>query len=62
MEPAVEAFEQLARNRVQLGARQFASFDGLIYPVHSVGVCSSGRFIAEADRVLMPIAVVVKVP
>jgi hypothetical protein len=37
MEPAVEAFEQLARFRVQLGARHFASFDGLIHPVHQRG-------------------------
>ena len=37
MEPAVEAFEQLARYRVQLGPRQFASFDGLIHPVHQRG-------------------------
>ena len=37
MEPAVEAFEQLARYRVQLGPRQVASFDGLIHPVHQRG-------------------------
>src|SRR6266498_3479205 len=37
MEPAVEAFEQLARHRVQLGPRHFASFGGLIHPVHRRG-------------------------
>ena len=37
MEPAMEAFEQLARYRVQLGPRHFASFDGLIHPVHQRG-------------------------
>jgi len=37
MEPAVEAFEQLARHRVQLGSRHSASFDGLIHPVHQRG-------------------------
>jgi hypothetical protein len=37
MEPAVEAFEQLARCRVQLGPRHFARFDGLIHPVHQRG-------------------------
>jgi hypothetical protein len=37
MEPAVEAFEQLARYRVQLGPRRFANFDGLIHPIHQHG-------------------------
>jgi hypothetical protein len=37
MELAVEAFEQLARYRVQLGPRHFAGFDGLIHPVHQRG-------------------------
>jgi hypothetical protein len=37
MEPAVEAFEQLACYRVQLGPRHSASFDGLIHPVHQRG-------------------------
>jgi hypothetical protein len=37
MEPAVEAFEQLAQYRVQLGRRNFASFDRLIHPVHQRG-------------------------
>jgi hypothetical protein len=44
MEPAVEAFEQLARYRVQLGPRQLASFDGLIHPVHQWVESSFGRF------------------
>jgi hypothetical protein len=34
MESAVEAFEQLAVQRVRLGPRQVAAFDGLIHPVH----------------------------
>ena len=46
MKPAVEAFEQLARNRVQLGTRQFASFDGLIHPVHQRG----GVFVWDVYR------------
>jgi hypothetical protein len=37
MEPAVEAFEQLARYRVQLGSRHFARFNGLIHPIHRRG-------------------------
>jgi hypothetical protein len=49
MERAVEAFEQLARHRVQLGPRHFASFNGLIHPVHQRGgvfvweICSLDR-------------------
>jgi hypothetical protein len=46
MEPAVEAFEQLAEHRVRLGPRQAASFDGLIHPVHRRG----GVFVWEVDR------------
>jgi hypothetical protein len=46
MELAVEAFEQLAANRVRLGPRQAASFDGLIHPVHRRG----GVFIWEVHR------------
>lgn len=37
MQLAVEAFEQLAKYRVRLGPREFASFDGLIHPVHQRG-------------------------
>jgi hypothetical protein len=37
MEPAVEAFELLARQRVRLGPRHFSSFDGLVHPVHQHG-------------------------
>jgi hypothetical protein len=46
MEPAVEAFEQLAEHRVRLGPRQAASFDGLVHPVHRRG----GVFVWEVDR------------
>jgi hypothetical protein len=46
MEPAVEAFEQLAMQRVRLGPRQVASFDGLIHPVHRRG----GVFVWGVDR------------
>jgi hypothetical protein len=46
MEPALEAFEQLAVQRVHLGHRQVASFDGLIHPVHRRG----GVFVWEVDR------------
>jgi hypothetical protein len=37
MEPAIEAFEQLARYRVQLGQGYFARFYELIHPVHQRG-------------------------
>jgi hypothetical protein len=37
MEPAVEAFEQLAPHKVQLGPRHFESFVGLIHSVHQRG-------------------------
>jgi hypothetical protein len=46
MEPALEAFEQLAEHRVRLGPRQAAFFDGLIHPVHRRG----GVFVWEVDR------------
>ena len=46
MEPAVQAFEQLAMQRVRLGPRQVASFEGLIHPVHRRG----GVFVWEVDR------------
>jgi hypothetical protein len=46
MEPAVEAFEQLAESRVRLGPRQAASFDGLIHPVHRRGAV----FVWEVDH------------
>jgi hypothetical protein len=37
MEPAVEAFEQLARYRVGLGPRHSSRFGGHIHPVHQRG-------------------------
>jgi hypothetical protein len=37
LEPAVEAFETLARHRWPMGERMFAPFSGLIHPVHSSG-------------------------
>jgi hypothetical protein len=37
LDPAVEAFEELASSRVSLGVRQEAGFFGLIHPVHSAG-------------------------
>ena len=46
MDPAVEAFERLAAQRVRLGLRHVASFDGLIHPVHRRG----GVFVWEVDR------------
>jgi hypothetical protein len=46
MEPALEAFEQLAVQTVRLGPRQVASFDGLIHPVHRRGAV----FVWEVDR------------
>jgi hypothetical protein len=50
MEPAVEAFEQLAMQRVRLGPREVASFDGLIHPVHRRGASLSGKSIARAPN------------
>ena len=37
MDPAIEAFETLASQRVKLASRAVASFDGLIHPVHQRG-------------------------
>ncbi len=37
LEPAIEAFETLARTRVRPGARHEARFDGLVHPVHQRG-------------------------
>ena len=34
MDPAIEAFEMLASQRVKLTSQAVASFDGLIHPVH----------------------------
>jgi hypothetical protein len=50
MNPAVEAFEQLATQRVRLGPREVASFDGLIHPVHRRGASLSGKSIARAPN------------
>ena len=37
MDPAIEAFEVLARRWVSLGARHSASYDELVHPVHRSG-------------------------
>jgi hypothetical protein len=37
MDPAVEAFEVLARRRVNLGHRAVGSYSGLVHPVHRSG-------------------------
>lgn len=37
LEPAIEAFEALARARVRLGGRNEASFEGLVHPIHTHG-------------------------
>ena len=37
MDPAIEAFETLARLRVNLGERRVAAYDDLIHPVHRAG-------------------------
>ena len=37
LDPALDAFETLARSRVGLGTRFSASFDGLVHPVHVRG-------------------------
>jgi hypothetical protein len=37
MDPAIEAFEKLASQRVELASHAVASFDGLIHPVHKRG-------------------------
>lgn len=37
LEPAIDAFETLARTKVRLGARHEAQFGGLVHPVHERG-------------------------
>jgi hypothetical protein len=37
MDPAIDAFETLAAQRVKLASQAVASFDGLIHPVHRCG-------------------------
>jgi hypothetical protein len=37
MDPAIEAFEALAKRAVGLSARHHASFSGLVHPVHQAG-------------------------
>lgn len=37
LEPVIQAFESLASQRVQLGERFKATFDGLVHPVHEKG-------------------------
>jgi hypothetical protein len=37
MDPAIEAFETLARSRVRLGERQVAGYRGLVHPIHQEG-------------------------
>jgi hypothetical protein len=37
LDPAIDAFEVLARTRVSLGSRCTASFGGLVHPVHQRG-------------------------
>ena len=38
LEPAIAAFESLARERVRMGKRHAAPFGGLIHPIHSSGM------------------------
>jgi hypothetical protein len=37
MDPAIEAFERLARERVTIGTRYDAAYTGLVHPVHERG-------------------------
>jgi hypothetical protein len=37
MDPAIDAFAELASKRVQLGAPAVATFDGLVHPIHTRG-------------------------
>jgi hypothetical protein len=37
LEPAIEAFEALARSKCRLGGRESQPFAGLVHPVHSSG-------------------------
>jgi hypothetical protein len=48
LEPAITAFEVLARQRVRLSARHRAAMGRLVHPVHSVGEVF-GWEIAEAE-------------
>ena len=43
MDPAIEAFETLASQKVKLASRATASFDGLIIPRTSAAGFSDGR-------------------
>jgi hypothetical protein len=40
-EPVIRAFELLASDRVRIGPRQSAAFDGLVHPVHKRGCVSA---------------------
>jgi hypothetical protein len=48
LDPAIEAFEILARARFRLGDRSTAAFSGLIHPVHQVGRVFAWRVHSEA--------------
>lgn len=47
MDPAIEAFETLARSRVELGRRFDAGFSGLCHPVHQRGRVLAWEVIAK---------------
>jgi hypothetical protein len=49
LEPAIDAFETLARQRVPLGPRLEAQMGGLVHPVHSVGVVFGWEIEAESS-------------
>ena len=49
MEPAISAFETLARQSVELGNRQSVSFDGLVPPVHRRGQVMGWELLGTAS-------------
>ena len=50
MDPAIDAFEVLARHRVHLGNRVVAEFEGLIHPVHTTGRVFAWEVKATTDH------------
>jgi hypothetical protein len=54
MDPAIEAFEALARRWVALGERCVATYQGLVHPVHQAGRVFGWQILSAATQ--QPIA------
>jgi hypothetical protein len=50
LEPAIDAFETLARSRVRLGVREAAAFGGLIHPVHNKGQIFAWELLEDLNQ------------